>query len=334
MIELAASARGAAAGVKQRRVNLLLGEDTPWLAAMAAMTSLELVWWAICFSKGIAPSPYFPTYLALAFGGLAPALAIRWMLWNLLPRAAWPALLCGTMLLAVGASLFLPLKFAIPREIPFWLDQPLASGEWALFGTDPWLLFDRVLGWAIVPVDRIYGLWLPVQSAVFYAVLVAPPSPAKSRALVAYSLAWFVLGVAAATLFSSAGPIFYDRLFGGDRFATLNHMLHVRGATLALAESDAMWVTHVSGRSSLVAGMSAVPSLHVAISLWIYLTARTMAPRVAPLALVYTIFIWAASVQLGWHYASDGLIGALGMLAIWSAAGLGFPYGRVSKTHV
>ena len=84
-----------------------------------------------------------------------------------------------------------------------------------------------------------------------------------------------------------------------------------------LAESDKMWASLASGRPGIVAGISALPSIHVAISLWIYLAARTLAPRAAPYALAYFGFIWIGSVQLGWHYAADGLAGALGMLAIW-----------------
>jgi hypothetical protein len=156
---------------------------------------------------------------------------------------------------------------------------------------------------------------------VLFTVMLEPPSSAKSRAMIAYSLAWFVLGVGAAMLFSSAGPLFYDRLFGGNDFALLGETLRSRGAWVAIAESDAMWTALADGRPGLVAGISAVPSLHVAISLWMFLTARSMARRVAPFALSYFILIWIASVQLGWHYASDGLAGAAGMLAIWAAAG-------------
>jgi membrane-associated phospholipid phosphatase len=82
-------------------------------------------------------------------------------------------------------------------------------------------------------------------------------------------------------------------------------------------EADAMWASFASRRSGLVAGISAMPSLHVAISFWIWLTARSLAPSVAPVALVYAAFMWVASVQLGWHYVSDGLAGVLGMLAVW-----------------
>jgi hypothetical protein len=42
-----------------------------------------------------------------------------------------------------------------------------------------------------------------------------------------------------------------------------------------------------------------MPSLHVAISFWIWLAARSLAPRLVPFALGYAVFIWIASVQLG-----------------------------------
>ena len=61
-----------------------------------------------------------------------------------------------------------------------------------------------------------------------------------------------------------------------------------------------------------------MPSIHVAISVWILLVSREMAPRAVPYAACYVVFIWVASVALGWHYATDGLVGSLGMLGIWS----------------
>jgi hypothetical protein len=190
-----------------------------------------------------------------------------------------------------------------------------------LFTADPWLLLDHWLGWAVVPIDRLYGLWLPMQTIVLFSVMLQPASAAKSRALIAYSAAWFLLGVVAAVIFSSAGPLFYDRVFGGSAFAQLHETLRARGAWVVLAESDAMWASLASGRPGIVAGISAVPSIHVAISLWMVLTARSMIPKAAPVAAFYFAFIWLASVQLGWHYVSDGLAGAVGMLAIWALAG-------------
>lgn len=290
--------------------------EVAWLKVLAILTASELVWWALSWRAGSAPAPRVGTYLALAMASLVVALALRLSLRPRGRQAGWPVVLIATALIGFGASLFLPLKYAIPTEVSFWLDVPLAVGERQVFGTDPWRIADGLFGWALVPSDRVYGLWLPVQSLVLFSVILLPPSRAKSRALIAYSLAWFLLGVVAAMLCASAGPIFYDRLFGGHDFAALSVRLG-ESAWMAQREANAMWSSFASGRPGLVAGISAMPSIHVAISFWIWLTARRLAPRWAPVALAYAVFVWIASVQLGWHYVSDGLAGLLGMLAVW-----------------
>jgi hypothetical protein len=305
------------ARTRPRAAAVRIGEDRPWLTLMAAVTAVELAWWAAVWLMGQAPAPYLFTYVGLSFGGLGSALVVRALLF---PRAAapnWWSVIPATLLVAIGASLFLPLKYAIPQIVPFWLDQPIAQAERMIFATDPWLQLDRLLGWAAVPIDGLYGLWLPVQSLFLFTVLTQPASAAKSRSLIAYVLAWFLLGVVAAILFSSAGPLFYDRVLGGTDFATLRETLQHRGAWVALGESDKMWASLASGRPSIVAGISAVPSIHVAVSVWMFLAVRRMAPALAPYALVYSIVIWLGSVQLGWHYVVDGLVGALGILGIW-----------------
>ena len=288
---------------------------------LAVVTTLELGWWAFTWSIGATPAPWVTTYILIAAAGVAAAGLLRFLAGRGSPPANWLGIMLGAALTGIGASAFLPLKYAIPKLMPFWLDGPLAVAERALFGVDPWLLLDRMFWWATIPLDRLYGCWLPLQLVVMFSVMIARPSAAKSRALIAYSLAWFLLGVVAALLLASAGPVFYDRLFGGGTFAALGDTLRDRGAVIALAESDAMWTSWASGHPGMVAGMSAVPSIHVAVSLWIYLVARTMAPRAAKLAFVYFALIWLGSVQLGWHYAADGLAGALGMLGVWKLAG-------------
>jgi hypothetical protein len=299
-----------------------LGGDGPWLAVLAATTAIELVWWVVAWMAGIAPAPRLPAYLGFALAALGAAIALRLIAGCGWPSSRWASIAVATLLIALGASLFLPLKVAIPVEVPFWLDAPLAAAERALFGGDPWRLLDASLGWATVPLDRLYGLWLPVQSVVLFTLILAAPSRSKSHALMAYSLAWLLLGVLSAGLLSSAGPIFFDRLYGGTTFAGLDATLRARDAWMALGESGAMWASLASGEPGLVAGISAMPSLHVAISFWMILAARTMAPRAFPCAIGYFILVWIASVQLGWHYVADGLIGALGMVAIWWIAGI------------
>jgi hypothetical protein len=318
MIELSDAEIPRSMTVEEAAVGSSFSEDAAWLTAMATVIVLEVAWWAVAWSIGMAPAPYIFTYLALAFVGLGAALMIRLVLQPRAGRPNWSNILPATVLVGLGASLFLPLKYAIPKLLPFWLDAPLAHAEKTVFGADPWLLLDRCVGWAAVPMDRLYSLWLPTQALFLFYLMMQPGSPAKSRALIAYVLAWFLLGVTAAILFSSAGPIFYGRLFGGTAFAGLRESLRHRGAWVVLTESDKMWASLASGRPGIVAGISAVPSIHVAISVWMFLTARIAAPRAASYVAVYTALIWIGSVQLGWHYVTDGLAGMLGMLAIWS----------------
>ena len=113
--------------------------------------------------------------LALSGCGLFGAFAIRLIFRRGAQSASWPVLLLGTGLIAVGASLFLPLKYAIPSQVRFWLDRPLAFHERQFFGADPWRIADHVFGWALIPFDRIYGLWLPVQSLVLFSAMLLPP---------------------------------------------------------------------------------------------------------------------------------------------------------------
>ena len=294
--------------------------DRPWLATMAAITLAELLWWAAAWAHGIAPLPRVGTYVGLAFGGLLSAVLVRRGMGLRSSAAPWPGVLIGTLLVGLGASAFLPLKYAIPHEVPFWLDRPIALFErWSFLGADPWLLLDRLLGWATVPMDWLYGCWLPVQMLVLFSLILARPSHAKARALTAYVLAWFLLGAVAAVFLSSVGPLFYDRVYGGGMFSSLSATLRARGAWIAIGESNRMWSAMAGKDPGLIAGISAVPSIHVAISLWIYLTARELVPRAAALALLYFLSVWIGSVQLGWHYASDGLLGSIGMLGVWQA---------------
>jgi hypothetical protein len=289
---------------------------------VAALTALELAVWLWAWLAGRAPAPMIATYIALALVALGIALGLR-PLWRWgEPRASWPVILLGAILVGVSSSLFMALKLAIPLLVPFWLDKPLAAAEAGIFGVEPYQMLDSLFGRANLLVDRVYGLWLPVQLVVMFSVIIAPPSQAKARALVACSAAWFLLGVVAATLLSSAGPIFYDRAFGGDTFAPLHRILEARGADMAISTADAMWSAYLSGHAGLVAGISAAPSMHIAISMWIFLVARDLAPRAVPIAAAYLAFICIASVQLGWHYVSDGLEGIAGMMAIWWVAGL------------
>ena len=206
---------GVAAPTTLAAARSRVGSDHNWLWPMLTITAVELLWWAIAWKAGIAPFPRIVTYFALTSLGLGAAVGVRLAMGLEPADAEWRNVVLGAALVGLAASIFLPLKYAIPHEVAFWLDRPLAVAERSMFGADPWFRSDRTLGWATKPFDWVYGTWLPVQTLALFLLILSRPSPAKSRALVAYSLTWFMLGVLAAACCSSAGPIFYDRLFGG-----------------------------------------------------------------------------------------------------------------------
>jgi hypothetical protein len=304
--------------------------DIDWLAPFALIVAVEML------MAGTVELSV--TYSLLAFTGAA-ALAIGWLLLWLVrsirnklehPVAALAALLwanrtrllctiIGIEVAALGISAFSVLKAQIPVAVPFYADRVLANFDLWLFGQDAWRWSAKYFGFLLYPVSVIYGAWLMTQFALFTAVVVSKPSQLKTQALIAYALMWLLLGVFFAYACSSVGPIFYDRLYGGQRFADLEKLLQ---STFAIpGTANYLWARHVAGDFSVGGGISAMPSLHLAGTLWLALIIRRSWPRLAFLGWAYLAVIYLGSIMLGWHYATDGLIGMLGMLLIWALAG-------------
>ena len=133
-------------------------------------------------------------------------------------------------------------------------------------------------------------------------------SQVRSAAIVSYFAIWTIFGPIGQLLLSAAGPIFYSRVGLGDRFAEL--AANVPDVTNKV--SGYLWDFHVQGELGVGAGISAMPSLHIATVMWIWLTLRGLGSKLAPLGLLFGLYIFALSVALGWHYAVDGFAGAFG----------------------
>ena len=63
-----------------------------------------------------------------------------------------------------------------------------------------------------------------------------------------------------------------------------------------------------------------MPSLHVAIALWVALVVRAYIPRAAFLGFAYFALILIGSVLLGWHYSVDGIVSVIIVLVAWRTA--------------
>ena len=302
--------------------------DSDWVIPLAFVTAVTVVL--------ARPSALALSYVTLALTAGAAACIVWLLVWlfrSMLrgkdaPVAALLAIVAenrsrlisaviGIVLTALLMSAFSALKADFPKLVPYYLDAPLADLDHWLFGSDAWAWSDTWLSSTFPVINVIYGAWLPVQVVAVTVLLMARRSHLKTQAIIAYAVMWLGLGIGLAACLSSAGPIFYDRLYGGDRFAGL--ALYVHG-TFTPDAADYLWRQYVTGVRAVGSGISAMPSLHVAGSVWLLLIARRLSPQFAAVAWVYFAAIWLGSVMLGWHYASDGLVGAVGAVFCWQIA--------------
>jgi hypothetical protein len=219
----------------------------------------------------------------------------------------------GVMLVAAEMAALSWTKIMLPIASPFWADPVLAKLDLTIFRLDPWRVTEALFGWAAPLIDRAYITWAPIKLATLIVLLALPESDKKSRALIAY----FVIMASAAIgqyLLSSGGPVFYARLGFGNQFADLPIEPWV--ATTA----GYLWRDYQHAGGDIGGGISAMPSLHVAIALWVALVVRAYLPRVAFVGFAYFLLILVGSVLLGWHYAVDGLAAIAIVLVAWRAA--------------
>jgi hypothetical protein len=307
--------------------------DREWLIPVSMVVALEMLLWTAAYIHGTAYAPLFTTYGldAVAFFSVVVGVRLFGILIRLqregedrpieavlkiavANRLRIVSALIGLQLMSFGSAAFAALKGGIPKLVPFWTDVPLANAEEAIFGAAPWKLSHEAFGWATPLFDHLYATFVPIHVLAVFALLASPPSRLKSMALVTLALCWIVLGVLGAYMLSSAGPLFYDHIFGGNRFAELVQSMR-SSAPLSQIEFNALWSAFKSDHAFIANGISAMPSMHVALTLWLALVLNHT--RVALIGWIYYGLIWLASVHLGWHYFSDGLVATGGTLFLW-----------------
>lgn len=308
-------------------------QDREWFVPLTFIVLIEVLLWYAAYLAGYADHPVVVTYGSIAITFFI--LALSWKAVAILyrQRPAKPVqrlivaamenreriiiAILGSLLLAVGSAAFASLKAGIPRVVPFWFDLPESRLEDLLFGGHPAVLIDPRIPWILPVVDRIYATFVGVHLFAVLGVLASKPSPQKSRAIVALSLAWLLIGVFAAYMCSSVGPIFYDRTYGGHKYAELTEILR-QYAPITTYTANALWAIQQTHVAVIANGISAFPSMHVTLTCWLALVLNRT--RFAPLGWAYLFVIWAGSILLGWHWGLGGIAGGFGMLGLWKLA--------------
>ncbi len=305
--------------------------------AALALTSLLMLGWVVVaghFSAETLGQSLLVYGLtgALSYGFSFPFLLLLIGLCHIILRferhraPAWRALfgprsmgrvLAGTALMLATIpfrAAFNLVKLAIPANGGFLHDAAIADFDRALHGgIDPYHLVHAVSTDPLVLrlVELNYNnLWFVITFGALYWVAVSPAMDAiRTRFVLCFILAWTITGGVFAVLGSSAGPVYFGAVTGDtERFAPLvafvDQTLGQPGS--AAAYQHYLWDLQAAGRFGLGSGISAFPSMHVAIiaMLALFVGERSRLCGLAAWAYVgVTVF---SSVYLGWHYAIDG----------------------------
>lgn len=222
-------------------------------------------------------------------------------------------------------------KGAIPDLNPFGFDVRLMELDRALhFGLHPWELLHPILGYPLVTVllDRLYFGWYGIAICFLVWQIWSSNHALRARFLLTLLGCWIVLGTVAATLLSSVGPCYFARVTGAEEpyRALLHYLADVdeRYGLIAVSIQERLWSSYLLHRASPAHeffGISAMPSLHVALPVLWTLASWRVDRRLGAAFAVYTVLTMLGSVHLGWHYALDGYVSLLVVPVLWWASG-------------
>lgn len=248
-------------------------------------------------------------------------------------RAGW--LVLAMLLSGITLPLFQIFKQVILPARGFPFDPVLAKIDNALlFGFDGWEVTHALFGNVAMTklFDAAYAIWLPMMF-LFPAVIVMAFADLKMRArlMACWLAAWILIASLAAWIFGSAGPCYYNALVGphagflnlSKQLTALSLTAQANGQNIAALEFQDMLLRQMYGGSFVSAGgISALPSMHVAMATLFAFAAFRIGRTLGWVFTAYAVTIWIGSVHLGWHYMIDGVVGAAMMAAIWRASAI------------
>lgn len=245
------------------------------------------------------------------------------------------SLLVPTLFFAILLAAFNAFKQSILPLAGFGLDPLFAAWDRAIFGVDPWQISHAVFSAPLATLvlsQAYHQYFLPMALGVFLCAVLPGRRQLRTQYLLSFALVWILVGSALAFLLPSAGGVFWAQFHPGpDPFRPLvdalarHHDLLVRAGHAEGVGARAFQAALADGfggdRLAIGRGISAMPSVHIALAVQFACAAFALDRRLGWIAAVYAALMWVASVHLGWHYAVDGIVAAFVTIPLWFACG-------------
>jgi len=176
-----------------------------------------------------------------------------------------------------------------------------------------------------LPTSLFTSIYFVIWSlpALFLPLIIAATDDDAARTrrfLILYVLVWVGLGNIVALIGMSVGPVYFDRLEGSVRFAGLAHALIQSGVEHGPLGKiqDSLWNAYANRAQVVGSGISAFPSVHVAVATLTMLYLGERSRWLAPFGMAFLVAILFLAVYVGWHYAIDGYFSIFVMVSAWS----------------
>ena len=202
------------------------------------------------------------------------------------------------------------IKLVVPIKHPVLLDQALWDlDETLFFGVAPSVFFLNLFGSDAVlrAVDWSYANIFFASTLIANAYFFSEPS---RRIRVAFANGYSVLWLTGAWLYMlipSIGPAYRFH----DVWMVHGDTLRITQNIQALLMRNYRNVTGGGGPVSIVFGIAAFPSLHVAFQMFACLWMRRLWRWGEVLFAFFVVVIFLGSMITGWHYFVDGVAGLI-----------------------
>jgi hypothetical protein len=230
--------------------------------------------------------------------------------------------------------LLMPLFFAfvamykrlIPFVHPFAWDQTFEHWDYVLhFNHLPWQLLQPILGHPAITefLCDIYGLWFTVLAAIIIWQANTKEYFYRMQFFLTFLLSWIILGTGMAFYFSSAGPCYFHFYCPDipDPYIPLMSYLY-QAASPWVIDIQYSLLTHLETNTLVLGGgVSAMPSMHLAMATLCFLICSKHNKWLAILTFIFLILVLIASIHLAWHYAVDGYFAIIFTSLIWYCTG-------------